>query len=292
MGRMHGEAMRQFSAIIGWKELERSIELFGPDNPLTALCPNLENANPDDAFSSVPYEKGFNLLYYLEQLLGGPEVFEPYMKAHVNHFARKSISTEDWKSFLYSYMEQQHGAEKVKRLDSVDWERWLYAPGMPPVECNFDSSLSKVCEELAKRWQLSRNSSNFSSFDPNDYEFLNASQQVVFLDRLNDYAPFPIKAIQAMAELYTVSTTNNCEVKLRWQLVCLKAGYEPIYPAVVEFVKAQGRMKYVRPLYRALNQAPNGADLAKSTFRENQAFYHPIAAKLIEKDLFGNQSTN
>lgn len=292
MGRMHGEAMRQFSSIIGWKELKQSVELFGADNNLTALCPKLENVNPDDAFSSVPYEKGFNLLYHLEQLVGGPEVFEPYMKAHIHHFAHKSISTEDWKSFLYTYMEQQHGAEKVKLLDSVEWERWLYAPGMPPVECHFDTSLSKACEELAKRWQQARNSSDFSSFDPSAYETLSAGQKVVFLDRLAECDPLPPKLLQAMAERYTVSTTNNCEVKLRWQLLCLKAGYEPIYLAVVDFLKAQGRMKYVRPLYRALNQAPNGAELAKATFCENRAFYHPIAAKLIEKDLFGKESTN
>ncbi len=34
--------------------------------------PDLKGIDPDDAFSSVPYEKGFALLYYLEQLVGGP----------------------------------------------------------------------------------------------------------------------------------------------------------------------------------------------------------------------------
>ena len=44
---------------------------FGSDNPLTALVPVLKDVDPDDAFSTVPYEKGFALLYYLESLLGG-----------------------------------------------------------------------------------------------------------------------------------------------------------------------------------------------------------------------------
>ena len=48
------------------------IDKFGATNPLTALVPDLKGTDPDDAFSSVPYEKGFALLYYLQKLAGGP----------------------------------------------------------------------------------------------------------------------------------------------------------------------------------------------------------------------------
>ena len=34
------------------------------------IWPLGEGEDPDDAFSTVPYEKGFNLLYFLEQLVG------------------------------------------------------------------------------------------------------------------------------------------------------------------------------------------------------------------------------
>jgi aminopeptidase N len=44
-------------------------------------------------FSSVPYEKGFNFLYHLELVLGGPAVFEPFLKAYYHHFASKSVRT-------------------------------------------------------------------------------------------------------------------------------------------------------------------------------------------------------
>lgn len=45
---------------------------FGANNVNTNLVPNLEGVDPDECFSSVPYEKGFALLYHLEELLGGP----------------------------------------------------------------------------------------------------------------------------------------------------------------------------------------------------------------------------
>ena len=36
------------------------------------------------AFSSVPYEKGSQFLYFLELTVGGPALFEPFLKAYVN----------------------------------------------------------------------------------------------------------------------------------------------------------------------------------------------------------------
>lgn len=87
--------------------------------------PNLKGIDPDDSFSSVPYEKGFVLLYYLESLVGGPGMvlllycvcyctrlipsleFDKYLRAHVEHFKYKTITTKDWKDFFLSYFHKQ-----------------------------------------------------------------------------------------------------------------------------------------------------------------------------------------
>ena len=66
----HGEPHFSFSAIIGWKALSDSIAHFGADHEFTKLIIDLKGKDPDDAFSSVPYEKGFTFLYHLERLIG------------------------------------------------------------------------------------------------------------------------------------------------------------------------------------------------------------------------------
>lgn len=66
----HGEPYRHFSAIIGWKALSDSVEHFGRDHEFTKLVTDLKGKDPDDAFSSIPYEKGFNFLFHLETILG------------------------------------------------------------------------------------------------------------------------------------------------------------------------------------------------------------------------------
>lgn len=72
-------------------------------------------------------------MYYLEKLLGGPEVFEPYLRAHVKEFSGRSINTDDWKEFLYKYMQETHGHDKVDLLNKVDWEAWISGRGMVKV---------------------------------------------------------------------------------------------------------------------------------------------------------------
>ena len=42
---------------------------------------------------------------------------------------------------------------------------------------------------------------------------------------------------------YNLTAVKNAEVRFRWQVLCLRAGYEAIIPAVVEFITSQGRMK-------------------------------------------------
>ncbi|KAG0193693.1 Leukotriene A-4 hydrolase [Apophysomyces sp. BC1034] len=272
------------TAIIGWKTLKESVTLFGETSPATILNPDLSSGiDPDDYFSSVPYEKGFNLLYHIEKTVGGPTVFEPYMKTHVKKFASQSITTEDWKQHLYEYFHEHHGQEMVDRLNTIDFDLWIRSPGMPPVDPQFDTLLADACYELAQKWDSARHSGDLSVFSSKDLDLFNALQKVVFLERLADTEPFPHQALAEMDELYQLTAVRNAEVRFRWQKLCLMASYEPIYEHVVAFVTSQGRMKFVRPLYRLLHKA--NATLAKETYISHKSFYHPIAATLIEKDI-------
>ena len=57
IGRLFGEKESDFRAIIGWRELEEDVKVFGEENPLTALQPVLKGVDPDDSYSYVPYGK-------------------------------------------------------------------------------------------------------------------------------------------------------------------------------------------------------------------------------------------
>ena len=51
---------------------------------------------------------------------------------------------------------------------------------------------------------------------------------------------------------------------------------------------SQGRMKFVRPLYRAMATSPRlegGRERALACFERNKDKYHPICAKMAAADL-------
>ena len=98
---------------------------------LTKLVVDLTKCGPDDAFSRVPYIKGSVFLRYIEEQLGGPTVFEPFLRWYLQKFAYKSIVTADFKAALYEYFATMD--EQKQKLNEIDWNRWLYQEGMPPV---------------------------------------------------------------------------------------------------------------------------------------------------------------
>lgn len=129
-GRLHGKEYRDFHALHGLSELKDTVKNQLKDEPeLTKLIVDLSNVCPDDAFSTVPYMKGSTFLRYLEDLFGGPEIFEPFLRAYLEKFKYQSILTKDLQQFMFRYFE-----EKIPdKLEEVDWDKWLHSEGMPIV---------------------------------------------------------------------------------------------------------------------------------------------------------------
>ncbi len=76
--------------------------------------------------------------------------------------------------------------------------------------------------------------------------------------------------LQALDRAYGFSAKKNAEIQLRWQAICLGSNVQWIVPNVVDFITSQGRMKFVRPLYRALRASTVGRMTAVQTFEENK----------------------
>ncbi|KAJ3336331.1 putative leukotriene A-4 hydrolase (LTA-4 hydrolase) (Leukotriene A(4) hydrolase) [Gonapodya sp. JEL0774] len=219
IGRLHGEQARQLSAIVGYRHLKDDVvDHFGETNPLTALHPDLKNRDPDDAFSAVPYEKGFALLYYLEGLMGGSEVFEAYLKHHVATFAHRSITTKDFQRCLFDHFADSKnlggGPLATEKLESVEWDKWYNAPGMPLVGGVFDDTLAKEAEELAKKWNSLADPSSLPTFtpSPSDLADFSATQKMVFLDAFDQYPPLPEEVLDSLELNYGLGTVRNAEI--------------------------------------------------------------------------------
>ncbi|KAH8820827.1 putative leukotriene A-4 hydrolase like protein [Xylogone sp. PMI_703] len=272
---IHGEPHRDFSAIIGWKALEDSVKLFGEDHEYTKLVQNLKGVDPDDAFSSVAYEKGFHLLYYLEKVVG-KAAFDRFIPHYFTVWKKKSLDSFEFKATILDFFASDKDASKA--LESVDWDSWFHKPGFPP-KPDFDTSMVDGCYALAEKWK----SADYKP-SPSDIEGWSANQIVVFLEAVQLFKD-PLSASQSkqMGEAYKLIGTRNVELSSRYFRIGLAARDESIYQPAAELLGQVGRMKFVRPLYRNLALADKA--LALKTFEKNKDFYHPICRSMVEKDL-------
>mmetsp|Transcript_44619 Transcript_44619/g.72646 ORF Transcript_44619/g.72646 Transcript_44619/m.72646 type:complete len:114 (-) Transcript_44619:40-381(-) len=99
-------------------------------------------------------------------------------------------------------------------------------------------------------------------------------------------AGLPASTLEKIDSLYHFSEKKNSEIRAVWYTLALISNYEAVFPGVEEFLTEQGRMKFVRPLYRRLYSCePNGKAKAVELFEKNKNIYHNIAKKMVHQDL-------
>ncbi|KAK8081894.1 leukotriene A-4 hydrolase/aminopeptidase [Apiospora saccharicola] len=274
---IHGGPQFDFSAIIGWKALEDTVKLFGEDHEFTKLIISHKGVDPEDAFSTVPYEKGFHFLWYLERLVGR-EQFDKFIPHYFQTWARKSLDSYEFKATFLNYF-NEHGTDEIKqKVAQIPWEEKFHQPGLPP-KPEFDTSYVDSCMALAEKWKS-------SDYKPGlkDIESFNSNQTLVFLQAVQDFSPcLSVERAQLLGSAYNISSSKNVELKTAYYGISLRAGDRDAFPGIVELLGEVGRMKFVRPLYRQLVKLDR--DLAVATYEKNKDFYPSTTKSQLAKDL-------
>eukprot|EP00055_Hartaetosiga_balthica_P000176 m.135878 g.135878 ORF g.135878 m.135878 type:complete len:615 (-) comp10274_c0_seq1:190-2034(-) len=271
--RMEGNPARHLGLIEGHQHLQEYVTRMGNDHDYTKLCPSFDGTvDPDDVFSIVPYEKGSLFLVYIETLVGEKDM-EEFLKAYVLKFRHKSITTDDFREFLNEFF-----ASKKDSLSAIDWDMWLHAPGMPSVDVKFDNTLMKEVDVVSKELLNIDTDWENASW----HYTLNCMQECVLYDALLAGDGVSPQVAKFLAKHRIV---ENREITFRVLQLCLKAGLNDVNDEVIAFLASQGRMKFVRPLYRSFAAVPGNTSLAQEVFAKYRNFYHNIASAMIAKDL-------
>ena len=150
MGKLRGAGHEKLDIANSQITLRQSVKRLGAEHEFTKLNLSLQDTDPDDAFSSIPYEKGSEFLRYLEDLVGGEDVFAKFIKAYIQNFRYKCLDSYDFKEFFLNYWKEIDGAKD--KLASIDWECWLKKAGMPPVLRKVESKLINDAQALVEKW--------------------------------------------------------------------------------------------------------------------------------------------
>src|SRR5688572_22538968 len=82
---LHGRDVATLHVALGWRALEEAISRFAKQPALTKLRCDLAGIDPDDAFSQVPYQKGFFFLRSLEDAVGRAK-FDAWLRSYLTAF--------------------------------------------------------------------------------------------------------------------------------------------------------------------------------------------------------------
>src|SRR5256885_1269479 len=119
---IEGRETSELHAAAGRHDLQVTLERFANRPQLTCLRTDLRGIDPDEAYSSVPYEKGYLLLRKLEETAGRP-AWDVFLRSYLGRFRFQSITTDQFLGFLET--ELPGVAAQAGALEYID------GPGVP-----------------------------------------------------------------------------------------------------------------------------------------------------------------
>lgn len=317
-GKLRGEDYRHFHALLGLNDLRDSVKDLTERGIDTSLYPDLSQTHPDDAFSTIPYEKGHSLLFQLEK-----HINESYKSSHATGEGSDATNNEAseadtantaygessgasrqkkpslivtitkefaFDEFIVEYLDQFAGGvvdlgdfinyvsewcrEKGIKY-SFDWEKWILSPGMPAKEIapHYDVALHTLCNQKVDAILRGEGVARSE---------LTAPQQVFILDALK--GRIDLEKFKRLEAAWELEKANQVEIRQKYLLVAIKLGLH--HERALEFAGMHGRMKYHRAIYQALAAySPESKEKAVEFYGRRREWYHPIASKLIAKDL-------
>jgi aminopeptidase N len=262
---IHGPEKVVIDWAIGQTALDQEFDRFGANSPLTKLRTDLAGVDPDDAFSSIPYEKGARFLTLIERKVGRAR-FDGFVRDYLERFRFTSITSEEFLDFL---------EEKVPGVAAdLGAHEWLYEPGIPANAPVFRSERLEGLIGLAEGWQGGARPSEAEvrSWTP--------AEMLVYLQHL----PREIDAAGCswLDGALKLSGRGNYEILVEWLTIAGGSDHEPVFGRIREVLTRVGRMKYLRPLYGALGRHSRTRALAREIFAAASEGYHALSRRVVE----------
>jgi leukotriene-A4 hydrolase len=262
---LHGQGRAAMSWAIGKTGLDEAFGRFGADSPFTRLKTDLWGVDPDSMYSEVPYEKGARFVALLEKTAGRAK-FDKFIREYIDRFRFTSITTEEFLEFLEAMLPGLAGVVGAKA--------WIYAEGLPANSPVFESPELAHLQQLSSGWSagVRPSAAESDSWDPD--------HTLIYLQGL----PRALSHgdCEWLDEALALTGRGNYEILVEWLTIAAGSDYQPTFARIREVLTTVGRMKYLRPLYKALGATPRTRELAREIFADAAPGYHSLSRKVAE----------
>jgi hypothetical protein len=265
---IYGKDVADMQVLLANRKLAEDVANLEKERPGdTQLVQDITGRDADDA-GAVAYEKGAGFLRVLEKQLGRARL-DPFLRSYFDAHAFQGMTTPT----LVPLLKRDLFKEDIAAWQAVGVEEWLYGRGIPkglvaPASGRFDKARAAAAA-FAKD----------GSLDGVRKDWVTA-EWLEFLSSL----PKPMTASQldALDVACGFSARGNSEVLFGWLRHVVAASYEPAYPALERFLTAQGRRKFLKPLYEDMQANETTRALARTIYARARPGYHPISVGTVD----------
>jgi hypothetical protein len=266
---LYGAERAAMLEVHGHRELAAEVARMGPSSPDTRLYVDLAGRDPAEGVTVVPYVKGAAFLRAIEREVGR-ERFDRYLRSWFDRHAFTSVTTE---TFVRDVRERL-AAAAPDLADRVGFDEWLHAPGLPSAAAPPTSEALRRVEAEAAAFGAGAAASTLRTGEWTAQEWRH------FLNTLPiDLAPSRLAELDSA---FALSGAANSEVLFAWLRLGTRSHYDAVLPAVRRFVTAQGRGKFVIPLYRELMSTSWGLAEARRLYAEARPRYHALVTTALD----------
>ena len=273
---VYSQRRADMEAVLGLRDLQRDLESL--DAADTRLVPELQGRDPDDVFSSVPYEKGALLLRWLEHAIGRA-AFDAWLRGYFERNAFVPMTTARFLQDIDKHLLQQQDDVKLAQI-----RQWIEQPGLPEMAALPESDAFAVIDRVRQQWLGDEMAA--AQLPVADWT---TQEWLYFLNGL----PRDV-GVKRMAELdraFHLTASGNNEIVHSWLLLAIANDYVSAHARLRDYLVSIGRRKLIVPLYEALLETASGRAMATSIYAVARPGYHPLAQGTVD-DLLQAESSN
>jgi hypothetical protein len=236
----------------------------------TRLAIDLKGRNPDEGLTEVAYEKGAAFLRMIENAVGR-ERFDPFLRQWFNDNAFRPVTSAQFLAAVRRDLVRGDAAlEQRLQLD-----RWVYEPGIPSNAVAPDPQAFAEVDSAVAAYAS-------GTLPVAAWARWTTDERLRFLNRLPREQSRT--RLDALNQAFELNAIGNNEVLFAWLSLAVANRYDPAVASLERFVTAQGRRKFVRPLYLALHKDESwGRAIALRLYPRARPIYHPLVTGELDK---------
>lgn len=271
MEALYGRERRDMEAVLEYRDLLATLEDTDPADSSLVLA--LEGRDPEESFSAVPYEMGRLFLDWLEERFGR-EAFDAFLRSYFDHFAFRSVSTEQFVDYLDRHLLSEHPG----RVTRAELEEWLYEPGLPDSAPVPHTDAFDRVDDWRERWLAG--DAGLAELPTGEWS---VHEWLRFLTGLS--GALDSGQMERLDRAFALTGSDNYEILYQWLQRGIETGYEPALDRLETFLLRVGRNKFVEPLYESLAAEPELREWAVDIYQRARPGYHALTRQAAERAL-------